>query len=58
MWYQSLKHVTRVVVVVIMTEALGKAFRFTKFETSVIENVAAVPVFVAKRESFDRAKAE
>jgi hypothetical protein len=28
---------------------LGKAFRFTKFETSVIENVAAVPVFVAKQ---------
>jgi hypothetical protein len=27
---------------------LGKAFRLTKFETSVIENVAAVPVFVAK----------
>ena len=28
--------------------ALGKAFRLTKFETNVIENVAAVPVFVAK----------
>ncbi|CAB3978844.1 Hypothetical predicted protein [Paramuricea clavata] len=28
--------------------ALGKAFRLTKFETSVIENVVAVPVFVAK----------
>jgi hypothetical protein len=27
---------------------LGKAFRLTKFETSVIEKVAAVPVFVAK----------
>ena len=27
---------------------LGKAFRLTKFETNVIENVAAVPVFVAK----------
>jgi hypothetical protein len=41
---------------------LGKAFRLTKFETSVIENVAAVPVFVsgkakAKGEIFDRAKA-
>ena len=27
---------------------MGKAFRLTKFETSVIENVAPVPVFVAK----------
>ena len=27
---------------------MGKAFRLTKLETSVIENVAAVPVFVAK----------
>jgi hypothetical protein len=27
---------------------LGKAFRLTKFETSVIDNVAAVSVFVAK----------
>jgi hypothetical protein len=27
---------------------LGKAFRLTKSETSVIEKVAAVPVFVAK----------
>ena len=27
---------------------MGKAFRLTKFETSVIEKVAAVPVFVAK----------
>jgi hypothetical protein len=35
------------------------AFRLTKFETSVIENVAAVPVFVAKPkgEICDRAKA-
>jgi hypothetical protein len=48
------KHVVARVVVVIMTEALGKAFRLTKFETSVIENVAAVPVFVAKRQSQGR----
>jgi hypothetical protein len=32
-----------------MTEALGESESLTKFETSVIENVAAVPVFVAKQ---------
>jgi hypothetical protein len=31
-----------------MTEALGENFSLDEFETSVIENVAAVPVFVAK----------
>jgi hypothetical protein len=41
------KHVARVVVVII-TEALGEVFRLKKFETSVIENAVAVPVFVAK----------
>jgi hypothetical protein len=45
-----------------MTEALGlgEAFRLTKFETSVIENVAAVPSCLrgkAKGEICDRAKA-
>jgi hypothetical protein len=42
------KHVARVVVV-IMTEALlGESFWLDEFETSVIENVAAVSVFMAK----------
>jgi hypothetical protein len=41
------KHVARVVVV-IMTDALGESFSLDEFKTSVIENVAAVPVFVAK----------
>ena len=41
------KHVARVAVV-IMTEALGESFSLDEFETSVIESVAAVPVFVAK----------
>ena len=41
------KYVARVVVVN-MTEALGESFWLDEFETSVIENVAAVPVFVAK----------
>jgi hypothetical protein len=45
------KHVARVVVV-IMTEALGEsfsAFSLDELETSVIENLAAVRVFVAKQ---------
>ena len=41
------KHVARVVVV-IMTEALGESFSLDEIQTSVIESVAAVPVFVAK----------
>jgi hypothetical protein len=42
-----------------MTEALGESFSLDEFETSVIENVAAVSVFVAKPngEILDRAKA-
>jgi hypothetical protein len=31
-----------------MTEALGESFSLDEFETSVIENVPAVPIFVAK----------
>jgi hypothetical protein len=31
-----------------LPEALGESFSLDEFETSVIENVAAVPVFVAK----------
>ena len=31
-----------------MTEELGESFSLDEFETIVIENVAAVPVFVAK----------
>jgi hypothetical protein len=61
--YHSLssKHVARVVVA-IMTEALEESFSLDEFETSVIENVAAVPIFVAtsgkaKGEIVDRAKA-
>jgi hypothetical protein len=45
-----------------MTEALEESFSLDEFETSVIENVAAVPIFVpksgkAKGEIVDRAKA-
>jgi hypothetical protein len=36
------------VVVAIMTEALEESFLLDKFETSEIENMAAVPIFVAK----------
>ena len=41
------KHVGRVVVA-IMTEALEERFFLDKFETNVIEDVTAVPIFVAK----------
>jgi hypothetical protein len=41
------KHVANVVVA-IMTEVLEESFSLDEVETSVIENVAAVPVFVAK----------
>jgi hypothetical protein len=43
------KHVARVVVVIYMTEAIGESFSLDEFKTSVIENVVAVPVFVAER---------
>jgi hypothetical protein len=36
------------IVVAIMTEALEESFLLDEFETGVIENVAAVPIFVAK----------
>jgi hypothetical protein len=42
----SSKHVARVVA--IMTEALEGSFSFDEFETSVIENMAAVHIFVTK----------
>ena len=41
------KHVARVVVV-IMTEALGESFSLDEIRNKCDENVAAVPVFVAK----------
>ena len=41
------KHVARVVVA-FMTEAHRESFSLDEFETSVTENVAAVPVFLAK----------
>jgi hypothetical protein len=42
-----LKHVARVVVAT-MTEELEESFSLDKFETTVIENVAVVPICVAK----------
>jgi hypothetical protein len=46
----------------IITEAFEESFSFDEFEASVIENVAAVPIFVgksgkAKSEILDQAKA-
>ena len=48
MRYQSSKQVASVVVV-IMTEALGESFSLDEIRNKVFENVAAVPVFVAKQ---------